>query len=185
MRLTCLLVVALFAGCLGQNQGEAIVPPASDAPSLETGAAAETQLPPQPLSTQLPANDSSTGGNSAPAPMHWEGMQGWVAMPAFGPFEECEAPLTGCNGPSFTTTGTYDLQAKLSWTLPTNDFDLYLYNGSGAMGPTPMAKGVSGPGPVSTEKILDYPALRAGTYRLWLVPQHGVKMDYELDATFT
>ena len=110
---------------------------------------------------------------------------GAVALPAFGPWSECGVPLTGCDGPIFNVDGTFDLEATLSWDLPTNDLDLFL-----ARWVAPRTwEEISRDGdndatePVTTQ-VLRYDDLPPGDYRLWVAPQHGVEIECELDVVF-
>lgn len=121
-----------------------------------------------------------------PAPMHWDGQLGQVALPAAGPYSECGVPLTACYSHFFRIDGTFDLVATLSWDLPTNDLDLYLYRIVPGHDYIEVSRdGVNDRTDLpTTEQVLRHAALAPGDYRLLVVPHHGVKIDYRLDAVF-
>lgn len=195
MRLEIFLVVCLFAGCLGPT--DSVDSTSSTVAEAEAEQIEPTQTDSKPSAPADDAHQTSGEQNVAeqsinetaplpPPPIHWEGNFGMVALPETVYWEECGVPLTGCNGPIFGTEGTFDIESTLTWDLPTNDLDLVLckwvdmqceeISRDGANNATDLP---------TTKQVLRYSNLPPGWYRLWVIPQHGVNIECEVDAVFT
>ena len=191
MRTASLLLVLLLAGCLGAGDDPVEEPGLASADDGHTAAPSADPTPAgaQPVAgPDAPGNQSQAPGPSVkpspPPPIHWEGNRGLVAVPAFGPWPECDAPLTGCDGPAFTLDATFDVEATLTWLVPSTDLDLVLALQTDGTSTEISRDGDNGVTEPATRQVLVHRGLPAGHYRLWIAPQHGVTTDYVLDVTF-
>jgi hypothetical protein len=156
MRFLALLLTALLAlsaGCLEEDGDPA---PVEDAPAPLVNA-------------------------TAPAPLHWEGtFTAGLDVSNVVTGVPC-GPAGTCDFRQFSINGTFDLVATLSWGLPANDLDLYLYEGE-----TEVSRaGINTVGdPPGTTQVLVHPSLPPGDYTFWVVAWNAVQETYELDATF-
>ena len=97
-----------------------------------------------------------------------------------GGLAPCSAPTADCHMYPFSTTTSHDLVATLSWSLPINDLDLYLWDMAGN---ELSQDGINNVGDVpGTEQVLNFPGLSAGDYQLVVVPWNAVNAAYTLDA---
>lgn len=90
--------------------------------------------------------------------------------------DACSQPVSGCYKYPFKLDRTATVHAKLAWTIPANDFDLYIFHGS-VQG---EASGGSAPG---TSEELDA-ELDAGDYSVVVVAWLAAADTYTIDATF-
>ena len=132
---------------------------------------------------------------TAMAPLHFEGDVPFgtdpfnvvpVQTPAGGGVP-CSTPASTCFIHAFTIPEGViaTVEATLAWSLPANDFDLYLYQeetqlSSDGINSIPPAADVP-----STTQVLHYEPLVPGDYDLWVVAWNSVADAYTLDATFT
>src|ERR1051326_2127089 len=72
----------------------------------------------------------------------------------------------------------------LAWDRPTDDLDLHLWRWVDMRCDEVSHDGVNGGPELATRQVLHQDGLPAGYYRLWIVPQHGVAIDYTLVAVF-
>lgn len=118
--------------------------------------------------------------------MHWEGNPAAIAIEAGPPWAMCQGPLGACDMRPFQIAATFDLEATLSWDLPTNDLDLCLFRHVDSNSTQVSCDGINAASdPAGTSQVLHFPDLPSGDYRFWVVARHGVLVYYELDATFS
>lgn len=131
----------------------------------------------QPTATDAPFR---TAESTLPDRMHWTG-QFTVGVGA-GAATGNPCTLASCDLRDFTLDGTHDLEATLTWGLPANDFDLYLYQGETELASAGSLQPGDAPGMSET---LVYQDLPPGDYRFMVVGSTMVMDSYELDAVFS
>lgn len=113
-----------------------------------------------------------------PAPIHETGD----TTAAFDPLNlagerPCSSPSADCSEYPFTANRTVQVHATLTWGTPSNDYDLYITDASGAI----VLMSASNPG-VTTEAIAD--ELPPGDYMLVVVPWAVAADSFTVDAVF-
>lgn len=150
--------VAVMAGCLDGDKTD------DETPTSTAG--------PQPTQ-ELPENITTTGMFVASAdPLN------------IGGFAVCSTPTAECHQVPFAVTDAQsgaDLTATLSWSLPANDLDLYLY----FEGEQISMDGINNVGDApNNQQVMNHPDLAAGDYYFLVVGWNAVGESYALDVTF-
>lgn len=100
----------------------------------------------------------------------------------------CSQPVSACYLYPFTvddydvanSTGNVSIDAKLMWTIPANDFDLYVFK-EGDAAPVTMSAG----SPPATEEAIAAELDGPGNYQLIVVAWAAVADTYTVEATFS
>ena len=91
----------------------------------------------------------------------------------------CATPASTCFDYPFTVNASADLTATITWTQPSSDFDLYLYDAGGSL----VSSGTSGlDSMVMSESFSS--GLAPGEYRVTVVAWLVVMDSYSLAVTF-
>lgn len=153
-RIAILLAAALLAaGCIGGEDA------ATTNTTAQDDMADEADQPPLPA----PIEDSQDVLVSAdPANFLMLGI--------------CQTPTAQCWEYPFETNTTVNLTASLTWDVPLNDFDLYLFEGDEQLA-------VGGDPPPETEETLAQD-LDPGEYRLVVVAWLVVDGSFTVEGTF-
>lgn len=166
LRWLMLLAAAVFvAGCA--EDSEPLEP--------ETSAPSANETVDDPVSKAM--GPQEVPNQSFQVSDSWTGA---VDVQNIGTLAPCSAPTSDCHFYPFTTTEFLDLSATLSWALPVNDLDLYLWDMAGN---ELSQDGINNIGDVpTTEQVLRFPSLPPGEYQLVVVPWSAVNASYTLDA---
>lgn len=192
--LPLVLMITLLAGCQGpgadpvdhapadsvETPGETLAPGLSETAPGGGPAQGETQG----STTTVEADGEDADPEAArqpPPPMHWEGTFTLGADLGRVTHDVCGA-LSSCDARGFTLDGTYDLEATLTWTLLSNDFDLYLFQDGKMIDRRAFDSITQAPEP---RVVLARPGVGPGEYDLVVVGDRMVKDSYDLDAVFS
>lgn len=145
-------LLLLAAGCLGDE----------DAPTNETddGNVVPTDRPPLP--NDIEASEMVVGGAD---PFNFVTMA------------PCSTPVSGCYPYAFEANTSVTITAALSWTVPANDFDVYLFDEGG----TAVAMSAGMPPGTSEGFAAD---LDPGSYSLTVVAWAVTQDTFTLTGTF-
>lgn len=163
-------LLALSAGCLSEDDAPAATPEAS-APAAN----ATMALPPLHFEGDVPVGADPF--NVVP-----------VVTPVGGGVP-CSTSASACFMHDFTvpagTNVSVALEATLAWSLPANDFDLYLYEGEEQL----SQDGINGIPPAAgappTDQVMHHDGLGPGDYTFWVVAWNSVQDGYTLDVAFS
>ena len=173
MRSAALLLTALLALSAGCLEG------GDDAP-------AETPDAPAPAMNA-----------TAMEPLHFEddvpvGADPFNVVPVVTPLGggvPCSTAASTCFLHDFTvpdgTNVSVSLVATLAWSLPANDFDLYLYEGEEQLSQDGINSIPPAAGAPPTTQVLHHEGLAPGTYTFWVVAWNSVQDGYTLDVEFS
>jgi hypothetical protein len=92
----------------------------------------------------------------------------------------CE--VASCDLRQFTLDGPFDVEATLTWGLPGNDFDLYLYQDGTEVGRADLDPPED---PQETREVLVHADLPPGDYEFLVVGSTMVADSYTLRADFS
>lgn len=129
-----------------------------------------------------PTNDASDNSSTSipivPPPIEEskdvQGSAQPITLPTTG--DPCESPTVQCYHHKFDVASSVKMEASLSWGVPANDFDLYLYKG------TAIFKQDNAAPPGTTAKLSE--SLEAASYDLVVVLAAVGQDTYKLSATF-
>lgn len=153
--LLALAAVALLAGCLGGGE---------EAGGNETNGTAEGNATLAPLPPPIEATEEVTGSADP--------------VPVTGVMPPCEAPSAQCFRYPFELNATATIAVTLTWEVPANDFDVYIFQDGEQI--TTTEGGSSPPGNQEAFEL----ELEAGSYEV-VVSAYAVSQDtFVLSATF-